>query len=134
MKIKSLFIAVLLMSGVLVAPAHANPKPIVESFTFSPQEIDLSSANTTVDFELVVSHPLGINNTSTFVSLKNSQNDSMGTYLTRADSNTAAVKVTFKGSLVVPRNINTGVYTFSATGVKNNSTAGYQYDTGTIEG
>jgi hypothetical protein len=134
MKIKSLFVAVLLMGGVLVPPAHANPKPTVESFTFSPQEIDLSSANTTVDFELVVSHPLGINNTSTFVSLKNSQNDSMGTYLTRTDSNTVATKVTFKGSLIVPRNINTGVYTFSAAGVKNNSTAGYQYDTGTIEG
>jgi hypothetical protein len=134
MKIKSLFVAVLLMGGVLVAPAHANEKPTVESFTFSPQEIDLSGANTTVDFELVVSHPLGINNTSTFLSLKNSQNDSMGTYLTRTDSNPAAAKVTFKGLLIVPRNINTGVYTFSALGVKNNSTAGYQYDTGIIEG
>ena len=68
MKIKSLFVAVLLMGGVLVAPAHANEKPTVESFTFSPQEIDLSGANTTVDFELVVSHPLGINNTSTLIS------------------------------------------------------------------
>jgi hypothetical protein len=135
MKFKSLLVAVLLMGGVFVAPvAQANEKPTVESFTFSPQEIDLSGANTTVDFELVVSHPLGINNTSTFLSLKNTQNDSMGTYLTRTDSNMAATKVTFKGSLTVPRNINTGVYTFSAVGVKNNSTAGYQYDTGTIEG
>ncbi len=122
------------MAGVVVAPAHANPKPTVESFTFSPQEIDLSGASTTVDFELIVSHPLGIDNTSTFLSLKNSQNDSMGTYLTRTDSNTTTTRVTFKGSLTVPRNINTGVYTFSAVGVKNNSFAGYQYDTGTIDG
>jgi hypothetical protein len=54
--------------------------------------------------------------------------------LTRTDSNTTATKVTFKGSLTVPRNINSGVYTFSATGVKNNSSAGYQYESGVIEG
>jgi hypothetical protein len=134
MKIKSLFVAVLLMGGVLVPPAHATEKPLVESFTFSPQDIDLTGASTVVSFELVVSHPAGIDATSTMLTMKNSRNDTLATYLTRTDANTAAPKVTFKGSLTVPRNINPGVYTFSAVGVKNNSSAGYQYETGTIEG
>jgi hypothetical protein len=134
MKIKSLFVAVLLMGGVLVAPAQASEKPTVESFTFSPQDIDLTGASTVVSFELVVSHPSGIDATSTMLTMKNSRNDTLAAYLTRTDANTAAPKVTFKGSLTVPRDINPGVYTFSAGGVKNNSSAGYQYETGTIEG
>jgi hypothetical protein len=134
MKIKSLFVAVLLTCGVLIAPAHANEKPTVESFTFTPNDIDLAGTSTVVSFELVVSHPSGIDSTSTLLTLKNSRNDTLATYLTRTDSNTAAAKVTFKGSLTVPRNINPGVYTFSAAGVENNSSAGYQYETGTIDG
>jgi len=134
MKIKSLFVAVLLMGGVLVAPAHASEKPTVESFTFSPQDIDITGASTVVSFELVVSHPAGIDATSTMLTLKNSRNDTLAAYLTRTDPNPALAKVTFKGSLTVPRDINPGVYTFSAAGVKNNSSAGYQYETGTIEG
>ena len=122
------------MGGVLVAPAHATEKPTVESFTFSPQDIDITGASTVVSFELVVSHPSGIDATSTMLTMKNSRNDTLAAYLTRTDANTAAPKVTFKGSLTVPRDINPGVYTFSAGGVKNNSSAGYQYETGTIEG
>lgn len=136
MKIKSVLIALaLVISGAFVAPAAtASEKPVVESFTFSPQEVDLLGADTKVTFELVVSHPNGIDNTSTLLSLKNSRNDTLATYLTRTDSNPATTKVTFKGVLTVPRDINPGVYTFSAGGVKNNSSAGYQYETGTIEG
>jgi len=134
MKIKSLLVAVLLMGGVFVAPAHASEKPTVESFTFSPQDIDLTGASTVVAFELVVSHPSGIDATSTMLTLKNSRNDTLAAYLTRTDSNPAAAKVTFKGSLTVPRDINPGVYTFTAASVRNNSSAGYQYETGTIEG
>jgi hypothetical protein len=122
------------MGGILVPPAHASEKPNVESFTFSPQEIDLTGASTVVAFELVVAHPAGINSTSTLLTLKSSRNDTLSTYLTRTDSNSAATKVTFKGSLTVPRDINSGVYTITAASVKNNSSAGYQYETGTIEG
>ena len=134
MKIKSLLVAVLLMGGVLVAPAHATEKPLVESFTFSPQEIELSGASTEVSFELVVSHPSGIENSFTTLSLQNSRNDTLATYLTRTDSNSTAKRVTFKGLLTVPRNINLGVYTFSASSIRNNASAGYQYGTGSIEG
>jgi hypothetical protein len=134
MKIKSLFVAVLLMGGVLVAPAQASEKPTVESFTFSPQDIDITGASTVVSFELVVSHPSGIDATSTMLTLKNSRNDTLAAYLTRTDPNPALAKVIFKGSLTVPRDITPGIYTFSAAGVRNNSSAGYQYETGTIEG
>jgi hypothetical protein len=133
MKIKSLFVAVLLMGGVFVAPAHANEKPTVESFTFSPQEIDVTNSDTTVNFELVVSHPYGISDNSTFLTLINSSKVSLGTYLTRTDFKNQSTRVTFKGALVVPRNVTPGVYTFSTLGVKNNTSAGYQYDSGIID-
>jgi hypothetical protein len=135
MKIKSLLVAVLLMGGVLIAPASsANQKPTVESFTFSPQEIDLSEANTTVTFELVISSPSGIEPKATLLTLKNSLNSALATYLTPQDSLSTNTKITFKGSLAIPRNTNPGVYAIYAAGVKYNSASGFQYESGVIEG
>jgi hypothetical protein len=135
MKIKSLFVAVLLMAGVLVAPtANAAEIAKVVSFSATPDEIELTGANSTVSFELVVSHPSGIENSSTLLTLKSSTNNSVVTYLNRTDASSAATIVTFKGSLTVPRDLEPGVYSYSVVGVKNNSSAGYQFDTGTIEG
>ena len=134
MKIKSLFVAVLLMGGVLVAPAaQANEKPVVESFTFSPQEIELSGTNSTVTFELIVSHPSGIENTFSLLTLKNSRSDSLTTSLIRTDSQTTSKSVKFSGSVNIPKNFYPGVYSFSASSLQNNSSAGYQYETGLIE-
>jgi hypothetical protein len=136
MKIKSLVIVATLLAATFYAPlAHANQKPVVESFTFTPTEVDILSANTKVDIELIVSHPSGIENTSTVATLTSSRNDTLSTYLTRIDSpvNSALTKVTYRGSLTVPRDIATGVYTFSVATVRNNSSAGYQYSTDTIE-
>lgn len=136
MKIKSLVIAATLLAAILYAPlAHANQKPVVESFTFTPTEVDILSANTKVDIELIVSHPSGIENISTVATLTSSRNDTLSTYLTRIDSpvNSALTKVTYRGSLTVPRDIATGVYNFSVATVRNNSSAGYQYSTDTIE-
>jgi hypothetical protein len=136
MKLKSLIIAATLLGGTFYAPmAHANQKPVVESFTFTPTEVDILSANTKVDIELIVSHPSGIENISTVATLTSSRNDTLSTYLTRIDSpvNSALTKVTYRGSLTVPRDIATGVYSFSVVELKNNSSAGYQYTTGVIE-
>ncbi len=136
MKLKSLIIAATLLGGTFYAPmAHANQKPVVESFTFTPTEVDILSANTKVDIELIVSHPSGIENISTVATLTSSRNDTLSTYLTRIDSpvNAALTKVTYRGSLTVPRDIATGVYNFSVATVRNNSSAGYQYTTDTIE-
>jgi hypothetical protein len=41
--------------------------------------------------------------------------------------------VKFSGSVVIPKNFYPGVYTFSASSLQNNSSAGYQYETGVIE-
>jgi hypothetical protein len=136
MKIKSAVVVAALGVSLLWAPASsANQKPIIESFTFTPNDIDLLNPQTTVDIELVVSHPSGISNTSTMATLTSTRNDSLVTYLTRTDSpvNSALPKVTFKGSLVVPRDIATGVYNFSIAAVKNNSSAGYQYETDALD-
>ena len=62
MKIKSLFVAVLLAAGVVVAPANAADYewPKAESFTVSPTDIDLAQPNPVLTFTLVVSHNVGI--------------------------------------------------------------------------
>ena len=132
MKIKSAVVAIALGVSILWAPASsANQKPIIESFTFTPNDIDLLNPQTTVDIELVVSHPSGISNTSTKVTLTGERSSTLSVYLNRTDSpiNSAQSKVTFKGSLALPREISTGVYNFSIESIKNNSSAGYQYET-----
>jgi hypothetical protein len=136
MKFKVMLSAIVLsVSIVQFAPAQASQKPIVESFTFTPNEVDLLSTNTLVNIELIVSHPSGIENISTLATFTSSRNDTLATLLTRTDSplNSSLAKVTFKGSILIPRIINTGVYTLTSANIKNNSSAGYQYETGIIE-
>jgi hypothetical protein len=136
MKFKVMLSAIVLsVSIVQFTPAKANQKPLVESFTFTPNEVDLLSTNTLVNIELVVSHPSGIENTSTLATFTSSRNDTLSTQLTRTDSplNSGLTKVTFKGSISIPRIINTGIYTLTTANIKNNSSAGYQYETGLIE-
>ena len=134
MKIKSALIAILLVVGLAPGVAQANERPVVESFTFTPNDLDLISANTNVAFELVVSHPSGIKNISTLATLTGPNGSTLATNLTRTDSpvNLAQTKVTFKGTLTVPQNIAAGAYTISVAEVNNNSSAGYEYGTGVI--
>jgi hypothetical protein len=132
MKLKALLASVFLLTGIFSAPAIATEKPVVTSFTFTPLEVDLLGSSTNVTFNLVVSHPSGIANTNTFVTLKNDRNDTLGALLTRVEKDPAAKNVTFTGSLTIPRDINTGVFAVSAAEVMNNSSAGYSYSTGTI--
>ena len=134
MKIKSALVAAFLMIGIAPGIAQANERPVVESFSFTPNELDLISANTNVAFELVVSHPSGIKNTSTLATLTGPNGSTLATFLTRTDSpvNLAQSKVTFKGTLTVPQNIAAGAYSVSVAEVNNNSTAGYEYGTGVI--
>ena len=134
MKIKSALIAILLVVGLAPGVAQANERPVVESFTFTPNDLDLISANTNVVFELVVSHPSGIKNISTLASLTGSTGSTLATFLTRTDSpiNYAQPKVTFKGTLTVPQNFVAGAYSVSVAEVSNNAAAGYEYGTGPI--
>jgi hypothetical protein len=133
-KIKSALVAILLMIGLNPGVAEANVRPVVESFTFTPNDLDLISANTNVAFELVVSHPSGIKNISTLATLIGPNGSTLATYLTRTDSpvNLAQTKVTFKGTLTVPQNIVAGSYIVSVAEVNNNPAVGYEYGTGVI--
>ena len=134
MKIKSTLLATLLMIGLAPEVAQANARPVVESFSFTPNDLDLISVNTDVVFELVVSHPSGIKNISTLATLSGPNGSSLATYLTRTDSpiNLSQTKVTFKGRLTAPQNIAAGAYSVSVAEVNNNSSAGYEYGTGVI--
>ena len=134
MKIKSVLVTILLMVGLNPGVAQANERPVIESFSFTPIDLELISVNTNVVFELVVSHPSGIKNTSTLATLTGPNGSTLATYLTRTDSpvNLAQAKVTFKGTLTVPQNITAGAYSVSVAEVNNNSSAGYEYGTGVI--
>ncbi len=135
MKIQSALIAALVIIGLMpITASYANVKPVVDSFTFTPNEVELISANTNVAFELVVSHPAGIRSTTTQVRLTGPFGSTLATNLTRTDSpvNLALDKVTFKGTLTIPQNINSGAYTVNVAEVSNNSSAGYEYSTGLI--
>jgi hypothetical protein len=82
----------------------------------------------------VVSHPSGIKNSTTQVSLSGPNGSTLATNLVRTDSpfNAALPKVTFKGVLTIPQGIGPGAYSVSVAEVSNNSTAGYEYTTGVI--
>jgi hypothetical protein len=134
MKFKSILIAVVLALALTPTIAGANVKPVVESFNFTPNDLDLISANTNITFELVVSHPNGIKNSTTQVNLSGPNGSTLATNLVRTDSplNAALPKVTFKGVLTIPQGIAPGAYSVSVAEVSNNSTAGYEYGTGVI--
>ena len=134
MKVKSILIAAVLALALTPALAGANVRPVVESFTFTPNDFDLISANTNVVFELVVSHPSGVRNTNTQVTLTGPYGSTLATNLIRTDSpiNLALTKVTFKGTLNVSQAVLAGAYSVSVAEVENNSSAGYIYGTGVI--
>jgi hypothetical protein len=134
MKIKSALVAILLMIGLAPGVAQANVRPIVESFTFTPNDVELISANTNISFELVVSHPSGIKNTQTSATLTGPYGSTLSVNLIRNDSpiNLSLTKVTFRGTLTVPQAMPAGAYTISVAEVSNNSSAGYEYGTGVI--
>ena len=134
MKVKSILIAAVLAVALTPAIASANVRPVVESFTFTPNDFDLISANTNVVFELVVSHPSGVRNTNTQVTLTGPYGSTLATNLIRTDSpiNLALTKVIFKGTLNVSQAVLAGAYSVSVAEVENNSSAGYIYGTGVI--
>jgi len=124
MKIKSLFVAVLLVLGAAVPIAQSSAAdyewPVVESFTVTPTELDLAQASPTVTFTLVVTHNVGIQSTSTNVNVSNAaSNSTVSAKITRTDSpvNPDLKKVTFKGTLTFPYSLSPGLYTFNADAI-----------------
>ena len=136
MKLRTLFIALAFSISIFPLPSFANEKPVVESFKVQPETIELNAATTKIDFELIVSHPLGIENEKVEVTIFNSRGDSFTTQLYRTEfpKNFDLKKVVFKGSFSFPRNAYVGVYKYKASTVKNLDLEGYQYETGVIMG
>jgi len=137
MKFKSLFVAVGLLFSVTALPsALAVEKPTVESFTASKLDVDIADPDLTIDFEVVVSHPKGLENTSTLLILTNTGATTISTPLIRTDSpiNFTNTKVTFKGKITLPRSLTPGVYTYSIDGVRNNIDSGTRFPTGIVPG
>jgi hypothetical protein len=136
MKIKSLFVAVLLMGGVLVAPnanATEDPKvfqkPQLESFTFSPKEIELTNGDQNITLEVTVSHPVGIiskNMNVNFSKVVGATSITFSVTLPRTDSpiNTKFTKVIYKGQVNIPASTSPGVWNISSSPVLGYSPTG----------
>jgi len=138
MKIKSLFVAVVLMAGVVVAPvanaadeASIFQKPKLSSFEFSPKEIDLRAGAQNINLEVKISHPVGIISKDVTVRLSNVSTSSsviLQTVLTRTDSpvNLKLNSVIFKGVLNIPTSTPSGVWNFSSDPVLGFSPTGLE--------
>jgi hypothetical protein len=111
-------------------------KPEVISFSASQTEVDLTDSNLRIDFEVIVSHPAGISDSNTNLTLTNSGTNSISVLLTRTDTpiNLVNSKVTFRGNLNIPRNFLPGVYNYSIDGVTSNLESGLKISTGLISG
>ena len=119
MKIKSLFVAVLLTTGTFSNPAafaeESYQVPAIESFTVSTDEIEIASANRVLNFTLNVSHNLGISTVAPVLTLQSSdQSFEISTKMTRTDFpvNLKAPKVTFKAQITLPTSFSPGLYNF----------------------
>ena len=131
MKIKSSLVAVLLIAGVVVSPANAADdsawqKPVLNTFSFTPNEVELSSGKTDVEITLTVTHSLGISNQSVTVHLENSVyggNFAYSTSISRTDSpvNSKLNIVTFKGILKLDPSMPAGIWEFRSESLTPNS-------------
>ena len=128
-KYLSLFMILGMFPGIA---ANAAESPRINSFKFSPNEIELTSPDPTVTFEITAEHELGIEESSILVSLKGPRNNSLALYLNRVENSDISNKtqVTFRGAITLPRNISEGSYEVVASGVSNYPSKGFQYSTG----
>ena len=146
MKTKFVYIAssVLLLSMLSAPYSYSVEKPTVESFIASKTDLDITAPDLNVNFEVVISHPEGIVNRFTTLTLSNAGAFSVSAQLKRIDEpiNYLSKKVTFRGSVVIPRGFKAGVYTYSIDGItsgveKINSSSGLsisQVDSGVVAG
>ena len=129
----------------LSAPySYSVEKPTVESFIASKTDLDITAPDLNVNFEVVISHPEGIVSRFTTLTLSNAGAFSVSAQLKRIDEpiNYLSKKVTFRGSVVIPRGFKAGVYTYSIDGItsgveKINSSSGLsisQVDSGVVAG
>ena len=132
--VKISIVLALIVSTFQVTTANASLLPVVKSFKFTPNDVESVGADTKVMVEIVASHPSGIENTSVQISLTNSKNNALGVQIFRSERpyNFSLSEVTFRGELIIPRDLDAGVYEFSASSISNSQSAGYRYETGKI--
>ena len=118
-KVASIVSSLLLLGYLSTPNTFAVEKPVVESFLASQTDLDLVSTDLNINFEVVVSHPEGIENRYTTLTITNGGAFSVSTQLKRIDEpvNYSSKKVTFRGNIVIPRGFKSGVYTYSIDGV-----------------
>jgi len=130
MKIKSLFVAVLLMAGVVTPTASAEETslsyPVVESFEISPSDIDLSTPNATVKISVVASHSIGISSTRLMARISNGISFEYQLFLNRTDTPIDLTKkrVTFESDFKIPLNMPQGAYSVMVDPVSGIAPAG----------
>ena len=132
-KVSLSILSAFIVAGV-VQPAHADisAKPIVVSFTLSPEVVDLASGNTKVTVDLVVSNPTGISSPQTIATLSDGGANTAVIPLVRTDSpiNNALQTVKFEGTVNIAT-LPAGAYAVTAapvTGLNANGTPGIPTD------
>jgi hypothetical protein len=126
MKIKSLFVAVLLGLGFVAVPAQGSDIPELGVFEFSPQEVDLAEASTDVSIRVSFVHPNGIENSKLTVQLNDTFQNTLQVDLVRVSSTTAngTTEVLFKGTISIPRTSKAGIYKIKVLSVQSESPGG----------
>jgi hypothetical protein len=95
--------------------------PVMESFTVSPTTVDLSAVSPKLDFMLKISHPIGIRSNQTTLWFKSQDKRFIAsTKLIKSDSVVISKRVltTFKGTLEIPSNFDSGLYDFYAESIE----------------
>lgn len=78
----AVIVSSLLLLGCMSAPnSYAIEKPVVESFLASQTDLDLISPDLNINFEVVVSHPEGVENKYTTLTITNGGTYSVSTQL-----------------------------------------------------
>jgi hypothetical protein len=126
MKIKSIFVAVLLGLSFVAVPAQGSDIPELGVFEFSPQEIDLTGASTDVSIRVSFVHPNGIENSKVTAQLSDQFQNTFLVDLTRYSSSTlnGSTEVFFKGTISVPRTSKSGIYKIKVLSVQSESPGG----------
>jgi hypothetical protein len=120
---------------VTTLPSSALEKPVIEKFSASKLEVDLSDPDLTIEFEVIASHPKGLENDSSLLIFSNSSSITLSVSLIRTDIpiDYAKTRVTYKGKLTLPRSLTPGVYNYEIDGVRNNFDSGTRFPTGIIK-
>ena len=121
----------LLVGSNQIARADAPTKPIISSFTITPDTVDIATANTVISLDLIATNPSGIASSQTLATLTDGGSNVLTVALVRTDSpvQNSLTTVKFHGSIKIPSTLPSGAYTASAapvTGLTYNGIGGYQ--------